>query len=120
MFGHLQNCALRSAAALDAIRAMSKVVGATVGAGTLLSGQDVRAAKEAVEKEVAQFTRVQHGLLREKEKFALELTATRKVAPAPPRSPACPWTTAARASLSWCPSTRSTTTPCLTLRSWMA
>jgi 2-dehydro-3-deoxyphosphogluconate aldolase/(4S)-4-hydroxy-2-oxoglutarate aldolase len=38
---------LRSAAALDAIRAMSKVVGATVGAGTLLSGQDVRAAKEA-------------------------------------------------------------------------
>ncbi|MDB2422206.1 bifunctional 4-hydroxy-2-oxoglutarate aldolase/2-dehydro-3-deoxy-phosphogluconate aldolase [Paracoccaceae bacterium] len=38
---------LRSAAALDAIRAMSKIVGATVGAGTLLSGQDVRAAKEA-------------------------------------------------------------------------
>ena len=38
---------LRSAAALDAIRAMSKVVGATVGAGTLLSGQDVRAAKES-------------------------------------------------------------------------
>ena len=38
---------LRSAAALDAIRAMSKVVGATVGAGTLLSGQDVRVAKEA-------------------------------------------------------------------------
>lgn len=38
---------LRSAAALDAIKAMSKVAGATVGAGTLLSGQDVRAAKEA-------------------------------------------------------------------------
>ncbi len=38
---------LRSAAALDAIKVMSKVAGATVGAGTLLSGQDVRAAKEA-------------------------------------------------------------------------
>ena len=38
---------LRSAAALDAIKAMSKVAGATVGAGTLLSGQDVRAAKES-------------------------------------------------------------------------
>ena len=38
---------LRSAAALDAIKAMSKVAGATVGAGPLLSGQDVRAAKEA-------------------------------------------------------------------------
>lgn len=38
---------LRTACALDAIRAMADVAGGIVGAGTLLSPQDIRAAKEA-------------------------------------------------------------------------
>ena len=38
---------LRTACALDAIRAMADVTGGIVGAGTLLSPQDIRAAKEA-------------------------------------------------------------------------
>ena len=38
---------LRTACALDAIRAMADVPGGIVGAGTLLSPQDIRAAKEA-------------------------------------------------------------------------
>ncbi|MDA0923425.1 MAG: bifunctional 4-hydroxy-2-oxoglutarate aldolase/2-dehydro-3-deoxy-phosphogluconate aldolase [Proteobacteria bacterium] len=38
---------LRTACALDAIRAMADVQGGIVGAGTLLSPQDIRAAKEA-------------------------------------------------------------------------
>ena len=38
---------LRTPAALDAIRAMAAVPGAVVGAGTLLSPEDVRAAKAA-------------------------------------------------------------------------
>lgn len=38
---------LRTPAALDAIRAMSKVPGGHVGAGTLVTPDDVRAAKEA-------------------------------------------------------------------------
>jgi 2-dehydro-3-deoxyphosphogluconate aldolase/(4S)-4-hydroxy-2-oxoglutarate aldolase len=38
---------LRTPAALDAIRAMSSVKGGVVGAGTLLTRQDVRAAKDA-------------------------------------------------------------------------
>lgn len=38
---------LRTPAALDAIRAMSQVKGGVVGAGTLLTPEDVRAAKEA-------------------------------------------------------------------------
>ncbi len=38
---------LRTPAALDAIKAMAKVPGGQVGAGTLLSDQDVRAAKAA-------------------------------------------------------------------------
>ncbi|WP_300982811.1 bifunctional 4-hydroxy-2-oxoglutarate aldolase/2-dehydro-3-deoxy-phosphogluconate aldolase [Roseicyclus sp.] len=38
---------LRTPAALDAIRAMADVPGGIVGAGTLLSPQDIRAAKEA-------------------------------------------------------------------------
>lgn len=38
---------LRTPAALDAIRAMAKVPGGVVGAGTLVTPEDVRAAKEA-------------------------------------------------------------------------
>ncbi|WP_299082746.1 bifunctional 4-hydroxy-2-oxoglutarate aldolase/2-dehydro-3-deoxy-phosphogluconate aldolase [uncultured Ruegeria sp.] len=38
---------LRTPAALDAIRAMSQVPGGVVGAGTLITPEDVRAAKEA-------------------------------------------------------------------------
>lgn len=38
---------LRTPAALDAIRAMSQVPGGFVGAGTLVTAEDVRAAKEA-------------------------------------------------------------------------
>lgn len=38
---------LRTPAALDAIREMSKVEGGVVGAGTLLTPEDVKAAKEA-------------------------------------------------------------------------
>lgn len=38
---------LRTPGALDAIRAMSQVPGSHVGAGTLVTAQDVRAAKEA-------------------------------------------------------------------------
>ncbi len=38
---------LRTPAALDAIRAMAEVPGGVVGAGTLLTPEDVRAAKEA-------------------------------------------------------------------------
>jgi 2-dehydro-3-deoxyphosphogluconate aldolase / (4S)-4-hydroxy-2-oxoglutarate aldolase len=38
---------LRTPAALDAIRAMADVPGGIVGAGTLLTPQDIRAAKEA-------------------------------------------------------------------------
>lgn len=38
---------LRTAAALDAIRAMAEVPGGVVGAGTLLTRADVKAAKEA-------------------------------------------------------------------------
>lgn len=38
---------LRTPAALDAIRAMSQVKGGVVGAGTLLTPEDIRAAKEA-------------------------------------------------------------------------
>lgn len=38
---------LRTPAALDAIRAMAEVSGGTVGAGTLLTPEDVKAAKEA-------------------------------------------------------------------------
>lgn len=38
---------LRTDAALDAIRAMSEIDGAVVGAGTLLTAEQVRAAKEA-------------------------------------------------------------------------
>ncbi|WP_422026989.1 bifunctional 4-hydroxy-2-oxoglutarate aldolase/2-dehydro-3-deoxy-phosphogluconate aldolase [Roseovarius sp.] len=38
---------LRTPAALEAIRAMAEVPGGHVGAGTLLSAEDVRAAKEA-------------------------------------------------------------------------
>ena len=38
---------LRTPAALDAIRAMSTVPGGVVGAGTLITPEDVRAAKEA-------------------------------------------------------------------------
>lgn len=38
---------LRTPAALDAIRAMCKVAGGHVGAGTLITPEDVRAAKEA-------------------------------------------------------------------------
>lgn len=38
---------LRTPAALDAIREMSKVEGGVVGAGTLLTAEDVEAAKEA-------------------------------------------------------------------------
>lgn len=38
---------LRTPAALDAIRAMATVAGGVVGAGTLLTAQDVEAAKEA-------------------------------------------------------------------------
>ncbi len=38
---------LRTPAALDAIRAMSQISGAIVGAGTLVTPEDVRAAKEA-------------------------------------------------------------------------
>ncbi|MDA7966881.1 bifunctional 4-hydroxy-2-oxoglutarate aldolase/2-dehydro-3-deoxy-phosphogluconate aldolase [Ruegeria sp.] len=38
---------LRTPAALDAIRAMSQVPGGVVGAGTLVTPEDVRAAKEA-------------------------------------------------------------------------
>ena len=38
---------LRTPAALDAIREMSQIEGATVGAGTLVTPEDVRAAKKA-------------------------------------------------------------------------
>ncbi|NOD92964.1 bifunctional 4-hydroxy-2-oxoglutarate aldolase/2-dehydro-3-deoxy-phosphogluconate aldolase [Ruegeria sp. HKCCD4884] len=38
---------LRTSAALDAIRAMAEVPGGVVGAGTLVTPEDVRAAKEA-------------------------------------------------------------------------
>ncbi|PPB81662.1 2-keto-3-deoxy-phosphogluconate aldolase [Albidovulum inexpectatum] len=38
---------LRTPAALDAIRAMSQVQGGVVGAGTLLTPEDIRAAKDA-------------------------------------------------------------------------